>query len=208
MESILKPHDAITVADQNGEPALVYEWFRRQTWPEAAYLALAEASNHPIEFSNGRLVILPMPTLKHQRILKRFTDHVTAWLADHPIAELIYAPHPIRLWPGKYREPDAMIWLDEHRDRLGDTASGPPDLALEVHSPTSTPLDRETKFEEYALAGIPEYWMVNPQTERVSVFALEGQSYRLIGHFGRGEHAASRVLSGFEVAADALFDEA
>jgi Uma2 family endonuclease len=78
-------------------------------------------------------------------------------------------------------------------------------VVLEVLSTSNLTLDRETKFEEYAQAGIPEYWMANPKTERVSLFALEGRAYRLIGHFGRGERVPSIVLDGFEVSVDDLF---
>ena len=199
------PHPMVEPSPEPTEQELVYEWFRGQPWTEEAYLALAEVSNHFLEFSDGRLVILPMPSLTHQRILKRFQDCVTLWLNEHPLGEVLFAPHPIRLWPGKYREPDAMIWLNEHHGRMGEKESDPPDLALEVHSPTNTPLDREDKFREYALAGVTEYWMVSPQTRRVSVFTLEGRTYKLLAHFGPGERARSVILPGFEIAVDDLF---
>lgn len=187
------------------EKDIVYNWFLEQHWTEEAYLALSEASNHLVELSDGRLVILPMPTLSHQRMLMRFVEHAAAWLREHDAGEILIAAHPIRLWPGKYREPDAMIWLAQHRDRMGERESGPPDLALEIHSPTNELLDTDVKFREYAQAGIPEYWMVNPRTRRVSVFALEGRAYRLLAHFGPGDRARSAILPGFEIAVDDLF---
>lgn len=190
---------------QPTEQELVYEWFRDQYWTETAYLALAESSNHLIELSDGRLVILPMPTSRHQRILKHFVAKASAYVDDHGLGEVLFAPHPIRLWPGKYREPDAMIWLDEHRDRIGERESGPPDLVLEILSPSNEPLDSDTKFREYAQAGIIEYWMIQPQSRQVSVFRLADQAYSLLGHFGEGDRAASAVLPGLEIAVDDLF---
>jgi len=187
------------------EKELVYEWFRDQYWTEAAYLALSEASNHPIELTDGRLVILPMPASPHQRILKRFVGKVSAWLEDNPAGELLFAPHPIRLWPGKYREPDAMFWLEENRQRIGERESGPPDLALEIQSPTNEALDSETKLREYAQAGIPEYWLINPHTRRVAVFTLSGQTYTLLAQFSPGEFTRSVLLPGLQIAVDDLF---
>ena len=60
------------------------------------------------------------------------------WTGQGDRGKVLFAPHPIRLWPGKYREPDAMVYLAAHRDRLGEQESGPPDLALEVRSPGAT----------------------------------------------------------------------
>lgn len=77
-------------------------------------------------------------------------ERAQRWLSANDRGEIIFAAHPIRLWPGKYREPNAMIWLKEHRDRMGERESGPPDLAVEILSPCNEPHDLETKFVEYA----------------------------------------------------------
>ncbi|MEK7783852.1 MAG: Uma2 family endonuclease, partial [Chloroflexota bacterium] len=83
------------------EQELAYELLSEQMWSEEAYLVFSEAFNRPMELSDSRLVVLPMPTLTHQRILKRFTNHVTDWLKENNIGEILFAPHPVRLWPGK-----------------------------------------------------------------------------------------------------------
>lgn len=186
------------------EQELAYELLSEQVWSEEAYLVFSEAFNRPMELSNGRLVVLPMPTLTHQRILKRFTNHVTDWLKENNVGEFLFAPHPVRLWPGKYREPDFMFWLNEHRDRMGERESGPPDLAVEIISPSNEPHDTETKFREYAQAGIPEYWIINPQARRVSVYTLDGRTFKLSGQFNSGDHARSILLNGFKLAVDDL----
>jgi len=63
--------------------------------------------------------------------------------------------------------------------------------------------DLETKREEYARAGIAEYWIVDPQEQRVTVLVLDGPSYRVHGVFGRGATATSVLLPGFEGSVDA-----
>src|SRR5437667_2440797 len=100
------------------EQELAYELLSEPAWGEEAYLVFSEAFNRPMELSDGRLIILPMPSLTHQRILKQFVYHAQQWLAQAKRGEILFAPHPIRLWPGKYREPDAMIWLTEHKGRM------------------------------------------------------------------------------------------
>lgn len=187
------------------EQERVYDWFLDQYWSEEAYLAVSEASNHLMELSDGRLVILPMPTLTHQNMVLEFAHRARDWLQQNKVGQVAIAPHPIRLWPGKYREPDVMIWLSAHLNRMGEKESGPPDLVLEIHSPTTTDLDTTTKFTEYASAGIPEYWLADPESRRVSVYTLEGRRYSLLAHFGPGERARSAILPGFEIAVDDLF---
>lgn len=98
-----------------------------------------------------------------------------------------------------------MIWLNENKDRMGTRESGPPDLALEIVSPTNEPHNLETKFGEYSQAGIPEYWIIQPESGRVSVYGLDGRAYRLVAHFAAGERARSVILPDFEVAASDLF---
>src|SRR6266481_387595 len=179
------------------EQELAYELLSEPVWNDQAYLTFSEAFNRPIELSDGHLIVLPMPSLTHQRILKKFVYLAQRWLATSKRGEILFAAHPIRLWPGKYREPDAMIWLSEHKNRMGERESGPPDLALEIVSPDNEPHDLETKFQEYAQAGISEYWIIQPQTHTVSVHTLDGQNYKLLAQFVPGQRASSRILPGF-----------
>jgi Uma2 family endonuclease len=62
----------------------------------------------------------------------------------------------------------------------------------------------ETKREEYAAAGIAEYWIVDPREHQILVLTLDGETYRVHGEFGRGATATSRLLPGFSVSVDAV----
>jgi Uma2 family endonuclease len=66
--------------------------------------------------------------------------------------------------------------------------------------------DTEEKPRDYAEAQIPEYWIVNPLDETITVLTLDGDAYREHGAFRRGQAAASVLLDGFSVQADAVFD--
>jgi Uma2 family endonuclease len=146
-----------------------------------------------------------MPNAEHQIILLELAARIKTWLQETKMGRVMVAPHPIRLWPGKYREPDVMIWRTENLHRIGEKDSGPPDLAVEIHSPSNPELDQETKFQEYARAGIPEYWMIDPQSRAISVYSLENHTYKLVNRFRSGDRATSFVLAGFEAAVDDLF---
>jgi Uma2 family endonuclease len=191
--------------DAQTEQQLAYELLTEPSWSEETYLVFSEAFNRPMELSDRLLVVLPMFSLTHQRILKQFVYAAQTWLAETRKGEVLFAPHPIRLWPGKMREPDAMIWLTEHKERMRERASGPPDLTVEIISPGNEPHDTQTKLEEYAQAGISEYWIIQPATRTISVYGLEGRVYRLHAHFAPGERASSTLLQGFEIAVASVF---
>ena len=62
------------------------------------------------------------------------------------------------------------------------------------------------KRADYAEAGIPEYWIVDPRNETITVLALEGNGYVEHGVCARGDTATSRLLAGFTVDVTAVFD--
>ena len=80
------------------------------------------------------------------------------------------------------------------------------DLVVEIVSPDGLERDTEEKPLDYAEAGIPEYWIVNPLDSTITVLTLDGQAYRLHGRFQRGERATSRLLPGFDVSVDGGFN--
>ena len=74
------------------------------------------------------------------------------------------------------RQPD-LIFLSKERLHLLKTAhvEGPPDLIVEIVSPDSESRDWREKYLEYEAAGVREYWVVDPMSQHVEVYALEGQ---------------------------------
>jgi Uma2 family endonuclease len=83
------------------------------------------------------------------------------------------------------------------------------DVVMEVVSPDDPTRDLETKRREYAQAGIPEYWLVNPLDETITVFTLpENESvYAIHSVYDRSSVAESVLLPGFTVDVDACFTE-
>ena len=75
------------------------------------------------------------------------------------------------------------------------------DLVMEVVSSGDDDRRRDlkTKREEYAQAGISEYWIVDPVLEQITVLTLDGQTYVVHGEFKHGERATSKLLPGFGV---------
>ena len=173
-------------------------------WTENDYFALPD-TNRYVELSEGRLIMPPHPTYSHQEVLKRLFLRLHTFVEENGLGTVEIAPLPVRLWPGKIREPDILFVANEHQDRIGEKVFGVPDLVVEVISPATHEVDRGEKFFEYAQAGVREYWLVDPKKHTVEVYVLQGRAYEPLGKFGSGERARSEIIPGFEVEVDELF---
>ena len=81
---------------------------------------------------------------------------------------------------------------------------GAPDLVIEVLSPSNPEYDRSVKYEIYAEAGVPEYWIIDPHERTVEVFALRDGGYLQLGRYSEGDTARSELLAGFTAAIDEI----
>ena len=174
-------------------------------WTEAQYLKLTDQSNHLIEFTDGYIEVLPMPTDSHQMIL-RFIFLALMGFVEPSGGRVLFAPLRVQVRPRKYREPDILLVLNAQDRRRQDEFWIGADLVVEVVSPNKPKRDTTEKPLDYAEAQIPEYWIVNPLDETIIVLTLEGHAYATHGVFGRGEQATSLLLDGFAVSVDAAFD--
>lgn len=194
-----------TPAGEHRLTAEVAELFPRQReWTEDLYFQLPDTPRI-VELSEKQLIMPPHPTDTHQRIVARLFVLLNSFVEARQLGVARFSALPVRLWPGKIREPDILFLLREHADRIHEQYWGVPDLAVEVVSPNTRKTDREDKFLEYAQAGIQEYWLVDPEAEAIEVHALREQAYELFCRAGRAETARSRLLEGFQVGVDEVF---
>jgi Uma2 family endonuclease len=175
------------------------------SWSEERYLWLSEHTNRLIEYTDGYLEFLPMPTDKHQSIMEFLFVAFRALVL--PMGGKVHvAGLRLQIRPGKYREPDIVLLKAEKDPRWGERFWTGADLALEVVSQDKPERDLIQKRGDYAEGRIPEYWIVNPQTDTITVLRLKGKSYVRHGLFRRGSRATSVILPGFSVDVAAVFD--
>ena len=179
---------------------------RQGCWSDEDYLWLTDHSRRLIEFTDGHIEELPMPTVRHQVVLLFLYDLFRAHL--HPSGGLVLvAALRLRVRQGKFREPDLLLLRDRTDPRNQDRFWLGADLVAEVVSPDRPERDLVDKRRDYAEAGIPDYWMVDPRDETVTVLTLaQDGSYREHGRFSRGDTATSQLLDGFQAAVTEVFD--
>jgi Uma2 family endonuclease len=166
-------------------------------WSEEEYLDLE--TNRLVEFTDGLVEVLPMPTTSHQGIVFYLCSTLVEY-AKHGIAGTArVAPLRVRLREGMYREPDVLFMLAAHASRAGEEYWEGADLVMEVVSKKDRARDLVRKRRDYAAAGIPEYWIVDPQRGQITVLRLANDRYTVHGEFKRGTQATSALLKGFAV---------
>ncbi|MFQ6041718.1 MAG: Uma2 family endonuclease [Candidatus Poribacteria bacterium] len=188
----------------------ILDLFPRQgQWTEADYLVLPETSRI-IELSEGSVVMPDIPATSHQRAVGKLLRLMSDYVEAQNMGEVSVAPLRVRLWPGKFREPDIVFMHRDHADRIGEEYWGVPDLVVEVISPRTPKssgtehTDRGEKFVEYAKAGVQEYWLIHPTACTIEVYVLRDGVYHLLDRWGEGEVARSEVLGGLEVPVEAV----
>ncbi len=174
-------------------------------WSDDAYLWLTDQSNRLVEFTDGCIQELPMPTFAHQAVLLFLYDLFRDYLQPRGGIVMVAALR-MRLREGKFREPDLLLLRDRGDARCQDRYWLGADLVAEVVSRDNPQRDLVEKRLDYAKAGIPEYWIVDPRFETIAVLALQSGTYAEHGVFGRGATATSALLDDFDVDVAAVFD--
>lgn len=181
------------------------EFVSRRLWTEEEYFELE--NQRRMEYSQGAIEVLPVATETHQDITIFCFDALRAFTRAHAPGKVSFSGIRIRVREGEFREPDVAYMKAENAHRRHDKFWEGADLLMETVSPD--PKDRvrdlEQKPRDYAEAHIPEYWIIDPQEQKILVLTLEGDTYRVHGEYTKGMRATSVLLPGFAVSVDEVF---
>ena len=128
------------------------------------------------ELIDGRMYIMAPLSRKHQRISIRLVSIIDRYIEEHKgKCEVYAAPFAVYLdeRSNTYVEPDISVICDP--DKLDDRGcKGAPDWIIEIVSPASKKMDYLLKLLKYRFAGVKEYWIVDPEKNRVIVYNFTG----------------------------------
>ena len=141
----------------------------------------AAESGHRYELVDGSLIVTPSPSWLHQVVSSRL---MAVLLRSNPAPDhllVLHAPFDVLLGSDTAVQPDLMVF-DAHDDepRL-------PLLAVEILSPSTRHLDIGLKWSRYASAGIPSYWVVDPDVPEIIAWQLDNDAYRQVAHASTDE---------------------
>jgi Uma2 family endonuclease len=176
-------------------------------WTYADYAAIPE-DGHRYEVVSGVLYLSPSPNVEHQRIAKMIVAALSRVIDLTGFGEVFQSPLDVELSDGNVVQPDVFVVLKEHRNRVMETRIvGAPDLVIEIASPSTARHDLGRKLDTYALAGIPEYWIVIPGSKTVEVLVLEDGLYSSLGLFRDRAILPSRIVPMVSIRVEQFFPQ-
>lgn len=129
---------------------------------------------HRYELIDGMLLVSPAPRERHQEVLGNLYVLLKSTCPAH--LKVLLAPFAVALADDTEVQPDILA---APRSQFTDTElPGPPLLAIEVLSPSTRRVDLLLKRDRYQAAGIPSYWIVDPDAPAVTVLELVAGTYQ------------------------------
>ena len=151
----------------------------------------------------------PAPSSVHQRTVLKLARLLADWVDQHGLGEVFIAPFDVLLSLWDTLQPDILfVAADRQHIITARACEGPPDLVVEVLSPSTSRRDLVLKRERYARFGVREYWLVDPVARSIEVLTWQEGAFHSQGIYAGDSMPVSAVLPGFAFRADAIFPAA
>lgn len=157
------------------------------------YASLDDGNRY--ELAGGQLELMsPAPTVTHQMISFEMQRKMASSCEEDYI--ILYSPIDLILADNEVRQPD-LVLVDRKRMHIikNRGIEGPPDLVVEILSPSTLKRDKIDKRNIYASFSIPEYWVVEPKTGILEQYLLHSEQYNLNDIFQDDEEILSPNIS-------------
>jgi Uma2 family endonuclease len=172
----------------------------KRLWTYDQMVAQLPETNLPMELWDGEIIMSPTPTPSHQTMVLRFARILMDFTGKAKLGTAFISPLDVVLSPRRVVQPDVFFVSNARPEIIQDRIRGAPDLVVEVISQGTWRRDRIDKKALYEQAGVREYWIIDPESRTIEVFALADNVYQLHSKATDDEDAQSRLLPGFKTA--------
>jgi len=179
---------------------------REKIYTYEDYQSLPEGA--PYQLIGGELILTPAPSIYHQIISGKLQFKLRAFVTEQNLGLILYAPVDVYLGETETFQPD-ILFIAKERMGIVEPAriNGAPDLVVEILSPATAYYDLRKKFKVYERYGVKEYWIVDTEDKSVQVFVHRDGKLVLDQESGAAGEVYSRLLSGFFVHLDGIFED-
>ncbi|MDJ0662077.1 MAG: Uma2 family endonuclease [Crocosphaera sp.] len=165
------------------------------------YCHYQDDSENRYELVDGQLLLMNPPTVRHFLLAKFLEKNFDQFIEKNALPLLCFREAGVRTGWRKSRLPDIFITSQEAALELLDKSAIfqiPPILIVEIVSPESVTRDYRYKRSEYAALGVSEYWIVDPNDEKISILLLEEGLYEeTVYHFS--DKLVSRLFPNLDL---------
>lgn len=180
---------------------------REQPYTYEDYAALPDTENARYELADGRLELMSSPTPLHQSVILQLVFAIKQTCGKEYI---LLQDVDLLISHTEVRRPDLSIIRKNRKEiitKKGMTA--PPDIVIEILSPSSAKTDKISKAKSYAGFLVPEYWIIDPLNGILEQHVLDGnKKYRLVNLFKEDEAIESDQLPCATFTMNELLSEA
>ena len=129
----------------------------------------------------GKLIMSPAPTPSHQRVSIRLSVKLFNYVKEKTKGEVLYSPIDVFLDEENAYQPDIVVILQGSRARITEKGiEGPPDIVVEILSPSTAYYDLTEKKDVYEQVGVKEYWILDPLRKTFEIYANSQKGFKLI----------------------------
>ncbi|MEX2048502.1 MAG: Uma2 family endonuclease [Gemmatimonadota bacterium] len=145
----------------------------RRRWTYTEYARLPMSSTTRYEVIDDELALTPSPTTKHQIVVANLLLTLGTFVHEHALGLVLPGPVDVLFGEGDYVQPDLVFLQTDRLHLMRDRGiEGPPDLVVEILSPSTAGRDRGVKLERYRHFGVSEYWIVDHEARTIEVWQL------------------------------------
>jgi Uma2 family endonuclease len=145
------------------------------------FLTLEDPPGVKLELVDGEVAVSPSPKPPHSYVDTKLRKLIDDYIEANGLGE-IYGDMDTVFGEHDVRRPDMVYFAADRLDLVTDDGiEGPPDLCIEIVSPSSGHIDRVDKFEQYAAGNVAHYWIVEPAKKTLEGFQLVRGKYELTG---------------------------
>lgn len=157
------------------------------------------------EIYDGEVFVVPSPLPLHQIVADNIAELLRAYGQAHG-GIAITSPLDIVFSEYNVLQPDVVFFSAARRRlvKLRQVIRDRPDLVVEVLSPSTESTDRGRRLQTFARFGVPEYWIVDPETPSIEVLKLEADAYVLFARATGEDTAASATFPQLEISLAAI----
>jgi len=177
---------------------------KTKQWCYEDYLQLDDEQRY--EIIEGELLMVPAPSSFHQWYSHNLEILLTEFVREHDLGYVFDAPIDVILSPDNVVQPDILFIAKTRREIIQERGIfGPPDLVVEIVSPSSVHRDYHAKQKLYERFGVREYWLVDPGNRAVDVLGMDDGVYASVS-FASGEGSVtSKILEGLMISLGDIF---